>query len=109
MRPPHNVSPAAARRRSLLVDVVLGVAVGICAIIVAAGIGVVGFFAFLCLLIIAPWYLLEGGFRSARRHRGATRSGGPRPRLGANGAHRTEERDRNHHRQLDREGGGDAR
>ncbi|MBN9622731.1 MAG: hypothetical protein J0H06_07230, partial [Actinobacteria bacterium] len=77
MRPPRNVSPAAARRRSLLLDVVLGVLIGLCAIVVAAGIGVVGFFALLCLLVIAPWYLIEGGLRAAghRLDRGETTAG----------------------------------
>lgn len=69
MRPPRNVSPAAARRRSLLFDALLGVAIGICAIVVAAGIGVVGFFALICVLIIVPWYLIEGGLRTTRRRR----------------------------------------
>jgi hypothetical protein len=71
MRLPRNVSPAAARRRSLLLDVVLGIAIGLCAIVIAAGIGVVGFFALICVLVLLPWYLLEGGIRGAgrRRHR----------------------------------------
>jgi uncharacterized membrane protein len=69
VRPPHNISPAAARRRSLLVDALIGVGIGIAAIVVAAGIGVVGFFALICVLIIVPWYLLEGGLRGARRRR----------------------------------------
>jgi uncharacterized membrane protein len=69
VRPPRNVSPAAARRRSLLVDALLGIAIGIGAIVAAAGIGVVGFFALICLLIVIPWYLLEGGLRGARRRR----------------------------------------
>lgn len=69
MRMPRNVSPAAARRRSLLLDSLIGVAIGLCAIIVAAGIGVVGFFALLCALVLLPWYLLEGGIRGARRRR----------------------------------------
>jgi cobalamin synthase len=67
VRPPRNVSPAAARRRSLLVDALVGIAIGICAIIAAAGVGVVGFFALICMLIIVPWYLLEGGIRARRR------------------------------------------
>ena len=108
MRVPRHVSPAAARRRSLLVDALLGVAIGICAIVIAAGIGVVGFFAFLVILIIAPWYLLEGGLRSARRRRGSTRSGRGRPRVGSRGADAGEDRDRRHHRQLDAERRGDA-
>ncbi|MGH2941099.1 MAG: hypothetical protein ACRDPE_23615 [Solirubrobacterales bacterium] len=69
MRPPRNVSPAAAARRSLLADVLLGALIGICAIVLAAGIGVVGFFGLLCALVLLPWYLLEGGVRGARRRR----------------------------------------
>ncbi len=67
MRLPHNVSPAAARRRSLLVDVVLGIFIGLVAIAVAAGIGVVGFFALACVLVVVASYLIEGGVRIARR------------------------------------------
>jgi hypothetical protein len=67
---PRNVSIAAAERRSLLLDVVLGILIGIGAIIAAAGIGVVGFFALLCAALVVPWYLLEGGVRAARRRRG---------------------------------------
>jgi hypothetical protein len=66
---PRNISPAAAERRSLLFDSLLGLAIAIAAIIVAAGIGVVGFFALLCALVIVPWYLLEGGLRATRRRR----------------------------------------
>jgi hypothetical protein len=66
---PRNISPAAAERRSLLFDVAFGVLVGIVAIVVAAGIGVVGFFALLCLLIVVPWHLVEGGLRATRRRR----------------------------------------
>jgi hypothetical protein len=69
VRAPRNVSPAAARRRALLLDVSLGVLLGLAAIIVAAGIGVVGFFGLLCALALVPWYLLDGGLRSARRRR----------------------------------------
>ncbi len=69
MRPPRRISPAAARRRALLVDVALGLLLGIAAIVVAAGIGVVGFFALLCALVLVPWYLLEGGFRRTRGRR----------------------------------------
>jgi hypothetical protein len=70
VRLPRNVSPAAARRRSLLIDALLGVLISICAFVVAAGIGVVGFFALLCALVIVPWYLVEGALRSRRRRRG---------------------------------------
>jgi hypothetical protein len=69
VRLPRNVSPAAARRRSLLLDGLLGAAIAIAAIVVTAGIGVVGFFALLCFLVIVPWYVLEGGLRAVRRRR----------------------------------------
>ena len=69
MRLPRHVSPAAARRRSLLADALLGIAIGVCAMVVAAGIGVVGFFALLCVVVLLPWYLLEGGLRGAHRRR----------------------------------------
>ena len=69
MKVPRHVSPAAARRRSLLVDCLIGVAIGICALVVAAGVGVVGFFALICALVLLPWYLIEGGIRGARGRR----------------------------------------
>jgi cobalamin synthase len=67
VRLPRNISPAAAERRSLLFDVVLGILIGGCAIVVAAGIGVVGFFALLCILAVIPWYLLDRGSHRRRR------------------------------------------
>jgi cobalamin synthase len=66
---PRQVSPAAAARRALLIDVLIGIAIGIAAIIVAAGIGVVGFIALLCVIVVVSWYLLEGLLRGARRRR----------------------------------------
>jgi hypothetical protein len=69
VRLPRNVSPAAAARRSLLVDVCLGILVGGFAVIVAAGIGVVGFIALLAALLLALWYLVETGVRAGRRRR----------------------------------------
>ena len=66
MRLPRNVSPAAARRRSLLIDAMLGFLIAVCAIAAAAGIGVVGFFALICALVVISWYLIEGGVRMAR-------------------------------------------
>ena len=67
MRLPRDVSPAAARRRSLLIDIVVGILIGIVAISVAAGIGVVGFVALICALVVVSWYLIEGSVRLARR------------------------------------------
>jgi cobalamin synthase len=67
VRLPRDVSPAAARRRSLLVDIVVGILVGAVAISIAAGIGVVGFVALTCALVVVSWYLIEGSVRLARR------------------------------------------
>jgi hypothetical protein len=67
VRLPRNVSPAAAARRSLLVDVSLGILVGTFALIIAAGIGVVGFIALLSTLLLALWYVVETAIRAARR------------------------------------------
>jgi NhaP-type Na+/H+ or K+/H+ antiporter len=66
---PRNVSPAAAARRSLLVDALIGLAVAVAATVIAAGIGVVGFFALICAAVIVTWYLIEGGIRATRRRR----------------------------------------
>jgi len=63
VRLPRNVSPAAAARRSLLLDALLGLAIALAAIVVAAGIGVVGFFALLGAIVVALWYLIEGFLR----------------------------------------------
>lgn len=69
MRLPRRIAPAAARRRELLVDVTLGLVLAVAAIVVAAGVGVVGFFALLAALALVPWYLLDGRLRRARRRR----------------------------------------
>jgi hypothetical protein len=66
---PKNVSPAAERRRSLLIDAVLGILIAVCAIVAAAGIGVVAFFALIVALILSLWYLVETALHSARRRR----------------------------------------
>ncbi len=69
MRLPRNVSPAAARRRALLVDVALGLVLALAALVLAAGIGVIGFFSLLAALALVPCYLLDGRLRRARRRR----------------------------------------
>jgi NhaP-type Na+/H+ or K+/H+ antiporter len=69
VRLPRNISPAAARRRELLVDVALGLALALAAIVVAAGIGVIGFFSLLAALLLLPWYLFDGWLRRTRRRR----------------------------------------
>lgn len=69
MRLPRNVSPAAAARRSALLDALLGLAIALAAIVVAAGIGVVGFFALLGAILVALWYLVEAALRRGRGRR----------------------------------------
>jgi cobalamin synthase len=69
VRLPRNISPAAAERRSLLFDALLGILIGSCAIVIAAGIGVVGFFALLCILAVIPWYLVDRGLHRKRPRR----------------------------------------
>lgn len=80
MRLPKNISPAAAARRSLLLDVFLGLLIAICVVIVAAGIGVVGLFALLCAAILIPWYVVEGAIHAARRRRRDPRASSGRSR-----------------------------
>ncbi len=67
VRMPRNVSPAAARRRSLLVDAAIGLVLGLCALLVAAGVGVVGFVALLAAIGLVLSYLGEMGLRRSRR------------------------------------------
>jgi hypothetical protein len=76
VRLPRNVSPAAARRRAMLVDSVLGLLIAISVIVVAAGIGVVGFFGLLCAVALVPWYLVD----LRRGRRGASRASSGRGR-----------------------------
>jgi len=68
VRLPRNISPAAARRRALLADIALGLLIAIAVIVIAAGIGVVGFFGLLCAVALVPWYLAD-----LRRDRGRRR------------------------------------
>jgi hypothetical protein len=104
---PRNVSPAAERRRSLLIDVCMGILVGIVVVILAAGIGVVGFFALLAALVLVLWYLAEVGLRLARHRRErrirSARPDAPRPdrRGGTDDEHRRQ-RDRQRRRDADR-------
>jgi Flp pilus assembly protein TadB len=73
VRLPRNISPAAARRRERLVDVTLGLLLAIAVIVVAAGVGVVGFFGLLAALVLVPWYLLDGLRLNRRRQRPGAR------------------------------------
>ena len=85
MKIPRNVSPAAEARRSWLIDVVIGIFLGIFAIILAAGVGVVAFFALLVAILIVAWYVVEGVLRLRRRRSGGeVGSGTSRTRAGRN-------------------------
>jgi Na+-transporting methylmalonyl-CoA/oxaloacetate decarboxylase gamma subunit len=78
VRLPRNVSPGAARRRSLLADLVGAIMIALGAIVFAAGIGVVAVFALVTLLILLPWVLVEAVVRRTRRRRArARRRGAP--------------------------------
>ena len=70
MRLPSDIRPGAAARRSLLADLVVAILLAVVAVIVAAGIGVVGFASLLVLLAIVAWIGVESALRSVvRRHR----------------------------------------
>jgi Flp pilus assembly protein TadB len=76
VRLPRNISPAAARRRAWLFDLILGLLIALAMIVVAAGIGVVGFFGLLCAVALVPWYLIDHRRRDrGPRHLRRRRSG----------------------------------
>lgn len=73
VRLPRDISPGTAARRSLLADCLLAIAVALLALQLAAGVGVVGFFALLVLLVVLSWIGLEAAIRSLARRRRAGR------------------------------------
>jgi Flp pilus assembly protein TadB len=71
---PTPATPGAAARRSLLFDLVAALAITLVALLLAAGIGVVGFFALPAALLLIAWYGTEAGLRRVlRRRRGPQR------------------------------------
>lgn len=83
VRLPRDISPGAAARRSLLADLGVAVAIALLALQLAAGVGVVGFFALLALLVLLLWIGVEAALRKgARRRRGR----GGQKRLGTSGS-----------------------
>jgi hypothetical protein len=70
---PRRISPAAAARRSLLVDLLVAIVLAALAFQLAAGVGVVGVFALLTLLVLTVWIAIEATMQSASRRRGTTR------------------------------------
>ncbi len=67
--PPREVSPAARARRALLIDFVLAALLALVVLELAAGLGVVAFFAAPLLLLGLVWVLAEAAVRRLRRGR----------------------------------------
>ncbi|HEY0316748.1 MAG TPA: hypothetical protein VGC49_00455 [Solirubrobacterales bacterium] len=64
MRPPREVSPAAAARRALLADLLAAIGLALLGFLLAAGIGIVGFVALLVLVVIVAWIGVESMIRA---------------------------------------------
>lgn len=64
---PREISAEARARRSLLFDLVLAIGLAAIGLALAAGIGVVGFFAALVALGVLLWLGIEAGLRRALR------------------------------------------
>jgi NhaP-type Na+/H+ or K+/H+ antiporter len=63
VRLPRDVSPGAGARRALLADSLVALLLAAVAILLAAGIGVVGFVALLVLLVLLLCIGVEAGVR----------------------------------------------
>jgi hypothetical protein len=66
---PRDISHCARSRRAFFADLLVAIAFAMAAILLAAGIGVVGFFALLVLLALGVWIGIEATIRSLRRRR----------------------------------------
>jgi hypothetical protein len=66
---PHDISQGARSRRAFFADLLIAIALAMVTILLAAGIGVVGFFALLVLLILGAWIGLESAISSLLRRR----------------------------------------
>jgi len=76
VRPPRDVTPGAGARRALLADSLIALLLAVVAILLAAGIGVVGFVALLVLLVLLLWIGVEAALRRRARQAGSSRSPG---------------------------------
>ncbi|MDX6605275.1 MAG: hypothetical protein QOF23_1784 [Solirubrobacterales bacterium] len=79
MRLPREITPGAAARRSLLVDLIAAVLLAVIGLIVAAGIGIVGVVSLVVLLAIVVWIGVESAVRAVLRRRRSRASGRRRP------------------------------
>lgn len=77
---PRDITPGAAARRALLADCLIALTLALVAIVLAAGIGVVGFAALLVALVLVLWIGVEAGVRRMRRWRSGLRPGRRRRR-----------------------------
>ena len=69
MRLPARVSPAAERRRALLFDLGLALAFAAIAVVVSAGVGVVGFAGLLVAIFLITWIVVEKAWIGLSRRR----------------------------------------
>ncbi len=69
MKLPEHISPGAAARRSMLVDLLIAIVLAVGSLQLAAGLGVVGFCAILALLVTLFWIGVEVIFHRLRRRR----------------------------------------
>ena len=72
-RMPQRISPGARARRALLLDFAVALVVAIVVLSLAAGLGVVGFFALPLFLIGLAWIGVEAAVRRRRRRGGPPR------------------------------------
>ena len=72
VRLPRDISPGTGARRSLLADFLIAIALALLCSQLAAGIGVVGFFAILVLLALLIWIGVEAVVRRLRRQPSGT-------------------------------------
>ncbi len=76
---PRDITPGARARRALLVDALAAALLALAAILVSAGIGVVGFGALAIILVLVAWIAVEFLLRLIlRRRRAAAESGSRR-------------------------------
>jgi hypothetical protein len=63
----RRISPGVAARRTLLVDSLCAIALALAALILCAGLGIVGVIAVLTLLAIAVWLAIEALVHTLKR------------------------------------------
>jgi NhaP-type Na+/H+ or K+/H+ antiporter len=67
VRLPRGISAGARRRRAFLADTLVALALALVAILIAAGIGVVGFVALSVFLVTGSWIAMECLIKSITR------------------------------------------